>query len=221
MLLKTIARHLINRGCKISFFGVMYMALFGFLVAWTADSFGSYGLLGLFVLAFAESSFFPVPPDVLQIAFSLAEPQNAFLFAGVATIGSVLGGLFGYWLGKRFGEPLLLRFAKKTTVEHVQRLYDDLGFWVVFAAGFSPIPYKVFTIFSGIMELDLKKFIIASTISRGLRFFGVATVIFLYGEEIKSFLDQYFELITIVVAVPIVIFLLYKYYKHRKEKHQD
>jgi len=183
------------------------------------STFGAYGLLGLFILAFAESSFFPVPPDILLIAFALAEPSNAFVIAGIATIGSVLGGLFGYWLGHKFGEPLLLRFAKKEQVEHIQKLYDDLGPWAVFAAGFSPIPYKIFTIFSGIMGLDIKKFIIASTVSRGLRFFGVATVIFLFGEEIKSLLDQYFELITIVVAIPVVVFVLLKFYKHRMETH--
>ncbi|MCR4336113.1 MAG: DedA family protein [archaeon] len=195
------------------------MSLFNGLLAWTTITFGSYGLLGLFILAFAESSFFPVPPDVLLIAFALAEPQNAFIIAGVATIGSVLGGIFGYWLGHKFGEPLLLRFAKKKQVEHIQKIYAELGPWAVFAAGFSPIPYKVFTIFSGIMGLDIKKFIIASVASRGLRFFGVATVIFLYGEEIRAFLEQYFELITIVVAIPVILFVLWKFYRHRMENH--
>tara|TARA_Y100000310_G_scaffold338314_1_gene427608 strand:+ start:3376 stop:3975 length:600 start_codon:yes stop_codon:yes gene_type:complete len=195
------------------------MALFNGLLDWTMATFGAYGLLGLFILAFAESSFFIVPPDVLLIAFSLADPQNAFLFAFIATIGSVAGGIFGYWLGHKFGEPLLLRFAKKETVEHAQKVYGELGAWAVFAAGFSPIPYKVFTIFSGIMELDLKKFVIASTISRGMRFFGVATVIFFFGEEINGFLNEYFELITITVALPVVLFVLWKFYKHRMEKH--
>lgn len=195
------------------------MSLFGDILNWTMATFGAYGLLGLFVLAFAESSFFPVPPDVLLIAFSLANPRNAFVFAFVATIGSVLGGLFGYWLGRKFGEPLLLRFAKQSTIDHAQKVYNELGAWAVFAAGFSPIPYKVFTILSGIMNLDLKKFVIASTLSRGLRFFGVATVIFFFGEEINGFLNQYFELITIVVAIPIVLFVLWKFYKHRMESH--
>jgi len=195
------------------------MSLFGDLLGWTVAVFGSYGLLGLFVLAFAESSFFPVPPDVLQIAFSLAEPQNAFLFAAVATLGSVLGGLFGYFLGEKFGEPLLLRFAKKSTVRHVQKLYEELGFWAVFAAGFSPIPYKVFTILSGIMKLEKRKFIIASAVSRGMRFFAVAAVIFFYGAEIRALLDQYFELATVIVAVPFVLYVLWKFYRHRVEKH--
>src|SRR3989344_1927506 len=123
------------------------MPLFDDLLVWTVAFFGGYGLLGLFLLAFAESSFFPVPPDVLLIAFSLASPENAFIYAAVATLGSVLGGLFGYFLGKKFGEPLLLRFAKKETVSHVQKLYSEMGSWIVFIAGFSPIPYKVFTIF--------------------------------------------------------------------------
>lgn len=195
------------------------MSLFENILNWTMVTFGAYGLLGLFILAFAESSFFPVPPDVLLIAFSLVTPSNAFVFAFVATLGSVLGGLFGYWLGHKFGEPLLLRFTKQSTIDHAQSVYNELGAWAVFAAGFSPIPYKVFTILSGIMNLDLKKFIIASVLSRGLRFFGVATVIFFFGEEINVFLNEYFELITIVVALPVVLFVLWKFYKHRKEKH--
>ena len=195
------------------------MPLFDDLLVWTLASFGGYGLLGLFLLAFAESSFFPVPPDVLLIAFSLASPENAFIYAAVATLGSVLGGLFGYFLGKKFGEPLLLRFAKKETVSHVQKLYSEMGSWIVFIAGFSPIPYKVFTIFSGMMELDLKKFVLASALSRGARFFLVAGVIYFYGAEINSFLSQYFEPLTLIVAVPILAFLAWKYYRHRKEKH--
>ncbi len=197
------------------------MSLFAGLLEWTTAFFGPYGLIGLFCLAFAESSFFPVPPDVLLIAFSLDTPASAFLFALIATIGSTLGGLFGYWLGHQFGEPLLLKFAKKRQVEHVQKLYDDLGVWVVFAAGFSPIPYKIFTIFSGIMGLDLKKFLLASLVARGLRFFAVATVIFIYGEEIRVLLNEYFEIITFLVAIPVLIFVGWKYYKHRKEKHAN
>ncbi|MCH8901792.1 MAG: hypothetical protein IIC88_05780, partial [Chloroflexi bacterium] len=106
------------------------------------------------------------------------------------------------------------------TVAHAQTVYTELGFWAVFAAGFSPIPYKVFTILSGIMGLDLKKFILASVISRGLRFFGVATVIFFYGEEIRGFLSEYFELITLLIDIPVIIFVLWKFYKHRIKKQK-
>ena len=195
------------------------MPLFDDLLVWTLASFGGYGLLGLFLLAFAESSFFPVPPDVLLIAFSLASPENAFIYAAVATLGSVLGGLFGYFLGKKFGEPLLLRFAKKETVSHAQKLYGEMGFWAVVIAGFTPVPYKVFAVLSGVMEFDMKKFLLASIISRGARFFLVAGVIYFYGAEINSFLSQYFEALTLIVAVPILAFLAWKYYRHRREKH--
>ena len=193
------------------------MALFGFLLNWTQETFGSFGLLGLFTLAFAESSFFPIPPDILLIAFALATPQNAFVIATIATIGSVVGGIFGYFLGKSLGEPLLLKFAKKSTVKKAQKLYDEFGAWAVFAAGFSPIPYKIFTILSGVMELDLKKFIIASTISRAMRFFAIATVIFFFGEEINGLLNEYFEIAMFIIAIPIILFVCWKFYKKIKK----
>ncbi|MCR4368413.1 MAG: DedA family protein [archaeon] len=197
------------------------MGLFDSLLLWTVSVFGPYGNLGLFALAFAESSFFPIPPDVLLIAFALADPQNAFMFAAIATIGSVAGGVFGYFLGKKLGEPLLLKFTSKEKVAHVQKLYDELGFWAVFAAGFSPIPYKVFTIFSGVMKMDLGKFILASVLSRGLRFFAVATVIFFYGAPIREFLNGYFEIITLAISLPIITFVGWKLFDHTKKKHKE
>ncbi|PIN85526.1 MAG: hypothetical protein COV47_01690 [Candidatus Diapherotrites archaeon CG11_big_fil_rev_8_21_14_0_20_37_9] len=195
------------------------MALFEGLILWTKETFGSFGPAGLFILAFAESSFFPVPPDILIIAFSLAAPSQAFFFALIATIGSVLGALFGYFLGQKFGEPLLLKFAKKQQVEHVQKLYKDLGFWAVVAAGFSPIPFKIFTILSGIMELEKKKFVIACIVSRAGRFFLVAGVIYFFGAEINTFLNQYFEILTLAISLPVIIFVSWKFYRHRMQTH--
>jgi membrane protein YqaA with SNARE-associated domain len=172
------------------------------LVAWTTGWAGTpYGGIALFAIAFAESSFFPVPPDVLLIPLALTKTSWALLFAAVATIGSLAGGVLGYFIGDKGGRPLLQRFFKPEKVALVQGYYRRYDVWAVGMAGFTPIPYKLFSISAGAFGLDLKRFVLASVVGRGGRFFLVALAILVFGEPVKAFLDEYFDLAVVAFAV--------------------
>lgn len=160
--------------------------------------------LALVVLAFAESSFFPVPPDTLLITLALARPEHAFWLAALCTVASVAGGLFGYLIGKVGGRPVALRLFGPTRVAMAEALYKRYDTWAVFIAGFTPIPYKVFTIAAGVCTLDVRRFALASLLGRGGRFFLVAAVIFVFGEAIRDLLEQYLELAAAVLGTLIV-----------------
>lgn len=176
-----------------------------------------YGPLALFVLAFAESVFFPVPPDVLLIALALGSTVKAFRFALICTIGSVSGAFIGYAIGHfawltSSGE--FTGFANfffdnipgftLNLFNRIKELYNEWDFWVIFTAGFTPIPYKVFTITAGVFDLNLLMFFIASLISRGARFFLVAYLIWQFGPSIKRFIDKYFNLLAIGFTVLLI-----------------
>ena len=139
------------------------------LITWTQETFLPLGGVGLFLLAFMESSFFPIPPDLLLILLTLADPSLALWFAAVCTLGSVLGGMFGYFLGLKFGRPLLTKVVKEEKIKKVHRLFEKYEAWAIFIAGFSPIPYKVFTIAGGVFYINFKKFVIASLFSTAIR----------------------------------------------------
>lgn len=172
------------------------------LVDWTSGWAGTpYGSVVLFVIAFAESSFFPVPPDVLLIPLALARTSWALLLAAIAAAGSTVGGLLGYYLGAKGGRPLLQRVFKAEKVALVQGYYRPYDVWAVGMAGFTPIPYKLFSSSAGAFGLDLKRFILASIVGRGGRFFLVGLAILVFGESVKSFLDEYFDLAVIAFAV--------------------
>ncbi|MCX7955970.1 MAG: DedA family protein [Patescibacteria group bacterium] len=158
-------------------------------------------LLILFVLSFAESSFFPIPPDTLMIPLALMNPKLAIFYAFLTTVSSVLGGVFGYFIGLKGGRPLVKKFISDEKLYQVKLLYQKYDVWAVIIAGFSPIPYKIFTIAAGLFELDLKRFVIASFIGRGGRFFLVGTLIFIFGEKIKYFLTHYLEWAIIGITV--------------------
>ena len=160
-----------------------------------------YGIPALFLLAFAESSFFPIPPDVLLIALSLSIPKKAFKYAAVCTIGSVLGGVLGYILGWQFWElakGILFKYIDPAGFEIVRNYFIKYEAWAVSIAGFTPIPYKVFTISAGFLRADFMVFFIASALSRGARFFLVSLLIFHFGPSIRSFIDRYFNILTFV-----------------------
>ena len=172
------------------------------LIAWTTSWAGTpYGGVALFAISFAESSFFPVPPDVLLIPLALAKTSWALLFALVATIGSTIGGILGFYIGVKGGQPFLKRFFKPEKVALVQGYYQRYDVWAVGLAGFTPIPYKLFSISAGAFGLDLKRFILASIVGRGGRFFLVGLAILIFGESVKAFLDEYFELAVVAFAV--------------------
>ena len=177
-----------------------------------------YGGVALFLLAMVESSVFPVPPDVLLIALCISLPTRALRFALLASVGSVLGGLIGYGIG--WGAwPLVNEFFfhyvpgfTPDLFARVQDLFAAYGFWVVFTAGFTPIPYKIITIGSGVFQVNLVVFLVASMVSRSLRFFLVAWLLRRYGPGMREFIDRYFNLLSIVFLVLLLGgFLLLKY----------
>jgi len=158
-----------------------------------------YGTPALFVLALAESSFFPIPPDPLLIALCLGAVRRSLRYAAVATLASVLGGMLGYAIGSgawSLVHDWFYAYVPGVTPESfamVQALYDRYDFWAVFLAGLTPIPYKVFTLSAGVFSIHFGVFLLASVMSRGLRFFVVAGLIYRFGPPISRFIDRYFD----------------------------
>ena len=177
-----------------------------------------YGGPALFLLALVESSIFPVPPDVLLITLCISLPQRAWHYALLASGGSVLGGLLGYGIGwgawplvKDFFFNYIPGFTPEL-FSRVQELFSAYDFWVVFTAGFTPIPYKLITIGSGVFQINLAIFLVASVISRSLRFYLEAWLLHRYGPGIRDFIDRYFNLLSMLfLALLIGGFLLLKY----------
>jgi membrane protein YqaA with SNARE-associated domain len=177
-----------------------------------------YGTPALFAISFAESSFFPIPPDVLQIALSVSRPRRSFYYAAVSAVASVLGGILGWLIGYAFWSavgPFFMDYVpgfSTENFEHVQRLYRENAFVAIFAAAFTPIPYKVFTIAAGVFHVGLPVLVAASVLGRSLRFFLVGGCIFLFGPRVKALLERYFELATIVMGGLLIGgFLVVKY----------
>lgn len=173
--------------------------------------FENLGEIGLGLMAFIESSFFPIPPDVLLIAMSLTLPQKALLFALICTVFSTLGGGFGYAIGKYGGRPIFDRIFKKKNnyLEKVEELYEKYGVWAVVGAAFTPLPYKVFTIASGIFALNFPAFMLASFIGRGARFFIVGLALMFFGEMVKDYLELLIIGLTLIVVGFFVVLHLY------------
>lgn len=162
----------------------------------------------LFFLALSEASFFPVPPDILLIALGLAAPKKSMRWATICLAGSVIGGLLGYTLGYYFmemiGDKILELYHLMDKYAEVQTLYQRYDAWAVAAGGFTPLPYKLFTITAGAFRINLFTFAIASIISRGLRFYLVAGAIYFFGPRVRYFLEKYFNLFTIIFALLLV-----------------
>jgi len=170
----------------------------------------------LAIISFAESSFFPIPPDVLLLPMILAAPTRAWRIAFICSISSVLGGIFGYIIGAYFfdvvGQPIVDFYHLQAQFERFSALYNDHGAIIVAVAGFSPIPYKVFTIASGVTNLDITTFIIASAVSRSARFFLVAALLWKYGEPIREFIEKHLAKLTLLFCILLVgAFILLKY----------
>ena len=169
-----------------------------------------YAVPAIFLLSFAESSFFPVPPDVLLIAMAVGRPKRALYFAGVCTLGSVLGGMLGYGIGLGLWssvDQLFYAYVPGFSAEafaRVQELYQEWGITIVFTAGFSPIPYKIFTIASGVLNMAFLPFVLASLVSRGARFFLVAGLIYRFGATIQSLIDRYFNVLALLFCILFV-----------------
>ncbi|HPF47630.1 MAG: DedA family protein [Alphaproteobacteria bacterium] len=170
----------------------------------------------LALMSFAESSFFPIPPDVLVIPMVIAAPTRAWRIAFVCSISSLFGGIFGYIIGAYFfdliGQPIVDFYHLQSQFERFRTLYNDYGALIVAVAGFSPIPYKVFTIASGVTHLDMTTFIIASAVSRSARFFLVAALLWKYGKPIRGFIENHLAKLTLLFSILLVgMFVLLKY----------
>ena len=168
----------------------------------------------LAVLTFAESVFFPIPPDVLLAPMVLSKPEKAWRYATLTTVSSVFGGVVGYLLGYLMFEPLiepiLIDFNYMDKFENAMAWFEEYGVWVVFLAGFSPIPYKVFTLSAGFMQMLFLPFLIASAVGRGMRFFLVAGLIKFGGPKMEAKLRNSIDVIGwSVVILAVIAYLVF------------
>lgn len=197
----------------------MLRKLIDWTVAWAATPYGPWAL---FFLAFAESSFFPIPPDILLIALALLNPSAAITLAAITTLGSVLGGMFGYLIGLKGGQPILKKFVSQEKIKTVHSYFEKYEAWAIFIAGFTPIPYKVFTIAAGVFYIDFKKFVLFSALGRGTRFFAVGTLLFFFGEEVKHLISKYLDLFSIFLIVLLLLgFYLLRHIPSLKKEEQE
>ena len=180
-------------------------AVYDYMLRLAADK---HAMLFLFVVAFAESSFFPIPPDIMLIPMILATPFKAYRIAAVATIASVTGGFFGYFIGgygyDLIAKPILNFYGYMAQFDVFKGYYHDWGAWIVFGAGLTPFPYKVVTIASGAVHLDLVVFTIASVLSRGGRFFLVAWLLKKYGEPMRVFIEKHLGKLSVLFVILLV-----------------
>ncbi len=183
----------------------MFKKLYDWVLSWAETPYGSWAL---FILAFSESSFFPIPPDVLLIALAVGKPEKSLKFALICSIGSVLGGILGYFIGWHFmsmlGEKIVAFYGLTEKVAYIGSLYHQYDAWAVGIAGFTPIPYKVFTITAGAFKINFFIFLLASAVSRSLRFFLVGGLIYKFGPHIQAFIDKYFNILAVVFTILLV-----------------
>ena len=184
------------------------------LYNWTLSlAHSPYALWALAIVAFIESSIFPIPPDLMMIPMIIAAPRRAFLIAGVATVASVFGGLFGYTIGMfafdSIGQPILEALGKAHSMEEFSMQFNDMGFWAVLIAGITPFPYKVITIMSGWTAMPLGTFIVTSIVARALRFFIIATLLWKFGEPIRAFIEKRLGLVFTAFCIVLVVGFLF------------
>jgi len=183
----------------------MLKRLYTWVARWAQTPYGGWAL---FLLALAESSFFPIPPDVLLIALAVTRPRAGLKFAAICTLGSVAGGMLGYLIGWQFmasvGEQIVAFYGLADQVAHIESLYHQYDAWAIGIAGFTPIPYKLFTISAGMFNVDFGVFFLASALSRAARFFLVGGLIRLFGKPIQAFIERYFDLLAIGFTILLV-----------------
>ncbi len=167
-----------------------------------------HALWALAVVSFVESSFFPIPPDVLMIPMIIARPSRAFLIAAVATVASVAGGLFGYYIGaalmETVGQPILELYGKADSFAEMSAVFNQYGAWAVVVAGVTFLPFKVITIASGVTGLSLPVFILSSVFARALRFFLVAALLWRFGAPIRDFIERRLGLMFVLFCVLLI-----------------
>ena len=192
----------------------MVKKLYDWVLSWSGSR---WGWVALFTIALFEASWFPLPPDILLIALCLGATKKSFRFASLCLVGSIIGAMLGYGIGHFLwiapdGEPTAVAnffYDHVFSVEscnNVGNLYDKYNFWIVFTAGFTPLPFKLFTIAGGMFDINFLMFVIASTVSRGLRFFLIGGLIWKYGAPIKVFIDKYFNLLASLFTVILIGF---------------
>ena len=191
----------------------MIRRLYDWTLSWAAHR---HALWVLAIVSFAESSFFPIPPDILLIPMVLAAPRRAWLIAGVCTLASVLGGLAGYAIGyfawEGLGQPILEALGKGDDFNGFRARYAEWGAWAVLIAGITPFPYKVITILSGATALSLPVFVVASVAARGLRFFLVAALLWKFGMPVRDFIERRLGLVfTVFLACLFGAFVALRY----------
>ncbi|MGE0630253.1 MAG: YqaA family protein [Hyphomicrobiaceae bacterium] len=183
----------------------MMRALYNWMMRTAADRRAPHGL---FWVAFAESSFFPIPPDVMLVPMVLANRAKAMLFAAIATAGSVIGGIAGYLIGYFFidtiGMPIIEFYGKAASFESFRQLFNEWGVWILIIKGMTPIPYKILTITAGVTHMAIVPFIIASIIARSMRFFLVAALLYWFGPPIRDFIERRLGLVTTAFVVVLI-----------------
>ena len=184
---------------------ILIRKLYDWVLHWAATR---YAIPVLFIVSFVESSFFPIPPDVLLIAMVIAAPAGWFRLALICSIGSVLGGMFGYLIGYQFmdliGNHIVEFYHFQEKWEKIGMLYDKYDVWAVLAAGFTPLPYKVFTLSAGAFKINFSTFVLASAVSRSVRFFLVAALLYKFGPPFKVLIEKYFNLFTIIFVFLLI-----------------
>ena len=183
----------------------MLRRLYNWVLHWAETP---YGTPALFLLSFSEASFFPIPPDILLIALAVSIPQKALKYAAVCSLGSVLGGMCGYLIGWQFmagiGDRIVEFYGLSDKVDQIAVLFQQYDAWAVGIAGFTPIPYKVFTIAAGAFDISFVVFVLASLVSRSARFFILGGLIYVFGPRIQSFIDKYFNILAVSFTVLLV-----------------
>src|SRR3989344_2580215 len=203
--LERIRNHRVVQGMHFYSLGLM-TRLYLWVLSW-ADS--KYSTLSLCILAFTESSFFPIPPDTLQLALSISKPKRSYWYAFLASIFSVLGGILGYFIGvflfESVGKVIIQAFGYQAQFQQVGLLYQSHAFLAITAAAFTPIPYKVFTIAAGVWKISLATLIAASVVGRSGRFFLVATFTYFMGERVRTLVDKYFNWLSVVLFLLVIM----------------
>jgi len=184
----------------------IFSALYEWTLRWAEHKFAPRILA---TLTFCESIFFPIPPDVLLAPMVLAKPQQAWRLASLTTAASVVGGVVGYVLGYMMFEPwiqpLIIELGYQARFDKVMTWFSEWGIWVVFLAGFSPVPYKLFTVSAGFLQMAFLPFLLASAISRGLRFFLVAGLIRWGGAAMEQKLRQWIDMLGWAIVILIIV----------------
>lgn len=189
-----------------------FSSLYNKVINWSSHQHAPYYLAGI---SFIESSFFPIPPDIMLISMGLARPPRAWYYAFIATLFSVIGGVFGYLIGF-YGmdliQPYILASSYAAQFEQIQQWFDLYGVWIVIMAGFTPLPYKLFTISAGALHMALLPFVVASIIGRSMRFFLVSCVLYFAGNKIEASLRRFIDkIVCVVMAIIVIGFCLMKW----------